>query len=116
MHILPRRSLDNVNDKNDSNQKKRCAIIEADLTKLQLNDSERNSIGKEIVKIAKKNSINDVNVQYAFISDNKRKVIIFASYDNEGNFKTFYSNLKSKVNLNNKDIFLLIEGVNVLQR
>jgi hypothetical protein len=116
MHIFPRRSLNKINDKIDSDQKKHCAIIEADLTKLQLNDSERNSIGKEIVKITKKNSINDVNVQYAFISDNKRKVIIFASYDNEANFKTFYSNLQSKVNLNNKDIFLLIEGINVLQR
>jgi hypothetical protein len=116
MRILSRRSLNNIKDKNDSVQKKHCAIIEVDLTKLQLNDSERNSIGKEIVKNAKKNSINDVNVQYAFISDNKRKVIIFTSYDNEVNFKTFYSNLQSKVNLNNKDIFLLIEGINVLQR
>jgi hypothetical protein len=115
MPILPRRSS-NVNNKTESDEKKPCAIIEADLTKLLLNNSERNSIGKEIIKRAKKVSIFNVEVRYAFISDNKKKVIIFVSYENEDDFNNFYHDLQSKVNLKNKEIFSFNEGINVLQR
>jgi len=116
MHILPRRSLHDVDNKIESDQKKPCAIIEADLTKLRLNTSERNSIGKEIVKNAKRESTFNVDVQYAFISDNKRKVIIFVNYENKDDFNKFYNNLQSEVNLLNKEVFSFSEGINVLQR
>lgn len=116
MNILPRRSLQDDCDKIKSDQKSPSAIIEADLTKLRLNNSERYSIAKKIVKNAKKKSIKNVNVQYAFISDNKRKVIIFVSYENEDDFKNFYNNLYSELNLDSNDVFSFNEGINVLQR
>ncbi len=95
-------------------EKKTCAIIEADLTKLKSNDMERSSVGTEIVKIAKKKSTENANVQYAFVSDNKRKVIIYLSYKNQKDFTDFRRTLE-RLSLNTENAFSYNEGINVLQ-
>ena len=115
MHILSRRSLQD-DTKMKLDEKRTSMIIEVDLTKLRLNISDRYLIGKEIVKTAKKNSNKNVLVQYAFISDNKRKVVIYMTYDNDDDFQVFRKNFKRFETLGNDNIFSFNEGINVLQR